>query len=411
MWISNPIADPEKNVELTNAVDGLFASNAQQYLDSIFVQGNGLQGWQSQFFPGSLNRPRWYYGFNELWGVFLGGGTENPVQGNALMQGYATTEILRQAFAVNSYLTAICADITATGLWSTLASRPRKLFCGHSLGGAVSQVLALLSQALNASSPQENITFGSPKAGVSAFGDALTGTSIVRWMNDDDPVPLVPPTVAQCPLLALVTDIGLLLSYNSMRHTNGGLQIDSSGVTSTQILPTDAAISPTTNLGNWLASLVSGNFSPHNLAEYRRRIGLNITPSQIQTVRTRRRGDEEPQNPMTRKAVNAEIAPNLRTIFRTGAQQSASPINVPPDVAFKSVKLSGVWYVTLRGNIIAIGPTRRKSSALALAGNQLLTRMLRLASFDQASFTAELTSFMDDAADPTSAITPKLQTS
>ena len=404
----NPIQDPSLNVLLTNAIDGLYSQTPKATIDALITTADGLANWQSVYSPSTDVFPSYYYGSNSAYGFVIVGGTDTVAQGNALMSGYSTGNPFMSAQDINSYLTNIAGTIAGQPDFSGVATAPVTYCVGHSLGGAVASVLALYVQGRNLQAIHNLITFGSPKVGTSQFGDTLTGTFVCRWMNDDDPVPLVPPTVAQAPLIATVTDIITLLAYNSMRQTQGGLQLDINGVVSTQTLPTAAVISPTTSLANWLVSLITSATSPHNTVEYRRRLSLNVTPAQVLAVRTRRRGNEEPPDPTTRAAINAEVSPKVRTILGQGAAQNLIAVQIPEADAFRSLKLSGIWYVSFRGTVVCIGGTRRKASKLARLGNQFLGHLIKQANVDPNALSSEFSSWFSDAADPTSGIKPTM---
>ena len=68
------------------------------------------------------------------------------------------------------------------------------MVCGHSLGGAIA---LLLAEWLNRSYPSANVilyTYGSPRAGDSAFVKAAAGLTHHRLVNHHDPIPGVPST-------------------------------------------------------------------------------------------------------------------------------------------------------------------------------------------------------------------------
>lgn len=67
--------------------------------------------------------------------------------------------------------------------------------CGHSLGGALSQLLLLDSQNLNFVSKQAFL-FGCPRLGNPVFAASLTDLNIFRFTNDADLVCQLPPPVS-----------------------------------------------------------------------------------------------------------------------------------------------------------------------------------------------------------------------
>lgn len=68
--------------------------------------------------------------------------------------------------------------------------------CGHSLGGAISTLLAYnLHYTDKVPNPEEVYTYGCPKIGNQEYADALTKTGLphYRFVNGSDIVPTVPP--------------------------------------------------------------------------------------------------------------------------------------------------------------------------------------------------------------------------
>ena len=76
--------------------------------------------------------------------------------------------------------------------------RPETLvLVGHSLGGALSVLLARGAKALLPESTVVAVTYGTPRVGNERFSETLRGVSHVRIENEADAVPALPPSV--CP--------------------------------------------------------------------------------------------------------------------------------------------------------------------------------------------------------------------
>jgi hypothetical protein len=90
-------------------------------------------------------------------------------------------------------------SLLAQGLWGRWGVRlgndtlSRKLvFLGHSLGGATVTTLAALFQFFHPDRQFVVHTFGAPRPGNAEFAASIE-SSVVRWVNEGDPVPEIPP--------------------------------------------------------------------------------------------------------------------------------------------------------------------------------------------------------------------------
>lgn len=403
------IGDPAMAVFLMQCIQGLSDPNAQAYVDALFQQQAVLPGWVSSYRRTDGQLPNLYFGSNNSTGAVVISGTENSAMGISLLSGYTSLAGFGSANDINSYLVTIAQALASMPNWNRCITSTQLVLTGHSLGGAAVTPLPLLAQAAGQQGPRLLVTFGAPKSGTSRLNDEISGTNIARWMNSDDAVPLVPPTVGQAPLLAAVTPIPALLAYAAMKHVRGGRQLDPLGNYTPQELPTDAAIAPTTNLVQWLVSLNTGAPNPHNPSEYIRRLNLYAAAHPTVAQRQRRGADAEPAQPVTAKEINAEISPAVRSIITRGQEQNQGPLIVPKNKIFNTQKISGIWYVTFGSSIVTIGPTRRKAQRLANVGNLFAKRMLRQSQVDSTTMAAQWAEYMSAAADPGSGIRPTLQ--
>lgn len=75
-------------------------------------------------------------------------------------------------------------------------SGPRKyIITGHSLGGAVAQVLSFRLNVLRPGQIESVVVFGCPRVGDVLFAVAPLDWSMIRFVNEPDPVPWIPPPV------------------------------------------------------------------------------------------------------------------------------------------------------------------------------------------------------------------------
>lgn len=390
-----------------NQVDRLYVVGGQNQIDTSIKALVGPT-WNSILRPSIGNQPAWYAGTGMGYSVMIGGGTENYLQGQTLMDGYTNRVGDPRHGDVNTYLVYLTNVLSGWPMYADLLNAPTFIGGGHSLGGAWTTLLTLLAYQQQPRETVKSITFGAPRSGGRRWEIQFRNIPSARWMNDNDPVPLVPPTIEQVPLLAVGTGIDLLLAYANQHHVEGGLQLDNMGVITAQELPTLAAIAPTTNLASWLVSLVNNTASAHNTAEYRRRLTLaNVTPLPHSAgMPPPAPGEVFPPVPITE--VRKERRAAVSSIVGSGEAQGEGPILIPKAKIFSTRKYGSTWYTTLGGVPFAVGPRRRRAGLLAQEGNAFIRRLLRQAAVDPTTLEQQLDLFLLSAQDPTSGIRPQL---
>lgn len=400
--------DANLGIFVTNVVDGLRDPNAQAYTDSLFKL-EGLDQWVSTNYQRRDNYPGMYFGTNGKYSAFIGGGTENFTQGSRLMQGYASGIGYTHANEVNTYVIECIDQLTKSAMWFDFLNAPNMLICGHSLGGSIAVWMAQLAAVAQPTHRRILVTLGAPKTGTPFQNAFLASTQITRWMNDDDPVPLVPPTLGQVPLLAVTMSVGQIVAFGKMRHVKGGIQLDSDGVISAQVLPTRASINPTTDLATWLVSLANRTDNSHQTKEYRRRLGLRANQPGARQHRQPAEAPAEAVAHFTHRQAMAHVNETVATIIHNGQAQNQGPLVIPPQQQFRSVQIGAIWYTVFGEKIIALGPTRRKAGILAQTGNAFLRKLQRQASADPDGLKVALDTYLTAAQDPASGIKPTLR--
>src|SRR6185369_6216305 len=96
---------------------------------------------------------------------------------------------------------------------------------GYSAGGVVGTYLVKRLKLNNTQKKLRLITFGSPRAVNADNLGVWANVPRTRWMNDNDPIPLVPPRVEDAPILLPLLGLITALRYASYVHSSGGLSI------------------------------------------------------------------------------------------------------------------------------------------------------------------------------------------
>jgi hypothetical protein len=393
---------------LLDLVDRLYDEGAQQSLITR-CQIAGVNVHESVYFAATASRPAWFWCVtDDGHSLFVGGGTENYEQGKALLDSYTNTNRAPLG-SVNNYLATIANEIVnATGFADFLTS-PTMVFGGHSLGGALALVVAAICRISRPEADISCTTFGAPRSGGIGWRALNQLSEVKRWMNDNDPVPLVPPTISQCPPLAVVYSAEELRVFADQQHIVGGEEIHPDGSTDAVILPSVASISPTTDLASWLVSLVRNVASPHQTAEYKKRLALIPVLANVPGGRVDANAPAEVFPPVRNADIQREIRNVRQGIVVIGEAQGQGPVLIPPEQLFRAVKIGQVWYTAFGTRIIAIGPRRRRAGLLAQAGNAFLRRLQRQSQVDPFTLEQTFEAYLRAASDPTSGIKPTLK--
>jgi len=320
----------------------------------------------------------------------------SPTSG--FLEGKRATNYLSDA-ADNYFAPFQGSDVGQTG---TL------LIAGHSLGGAFAQVLCKTAAIRNLRTAQAAVTFGSPKIIHRPNQDFYNGLNITRWMGNDDPIPLVPP--------AVVTNISSLASLFPLTLENwsrtmqlaGGVSMATDGTTEDTPVPPLSTINFGASMANWLWEIYRQRETQHDLPTYIARLQNVVTrtspPASAVVIES---GPERPAT-LTRRDANRSIAEGVDNIIRVAAAQNASALGVPPERAFKPVKIGGIWWVVFGGQLVAVGPRRRNVGRMCVTGNQFLRRLQRMGGVDGVGLGNLLIDYIAAASTPNNGFTPTI---
>jgi len=357
-------------------------------------------------FISTASRPRWVYVENESFGVALILGTDNMFQAANIVSAWSlripndTTPGLPQYFNDQAF--------AMRQLMGGVQSRnaQRVYFVGHSLGGALAEAMAVQEYNSRFRASVLSTTFGSPRVGDIRFRDALARNSNTRWMNDADPVPLLPPEVPDSIQFAAGLGIEVIDRWSRFLHGGGGIVLDDQGRTTAQVIPPLGLVRGGASLAAFLLKAATDQSSIHSLTYYVDRLQMlvaNTTPPQRARVVE---SPIEPTHNTHRGSANAAIDQWRDTIVHTGAQQNASALTVPDDRQFRTVKFDGFWWVTFGGALVAVGPTRKRAGAMATRGNEFLRRLQRMAGVDINALKFLFPIYLDAASTPNNGFKP-----
>jgi len=285
---------------------------------------------------------------------------------------------------------------------------PRVIIAGHSMGGAIAQAVLLGYQSEGLIASKSCVTFGSPKIGPPTCVGLFNSWDVQRWMNTQDPVPHVVPTVEQAPLFAaIVGPIGRSLMAQYCQTRGGAILAEDGSITEADLTH---ALAPTIqmNLASWLLACATNAATEHNISMYVARLLLakNAVPP-LPADRNHTTTAQQPPGGNTPEQLRI-INEALATIRKDQLGSNASDLRIPDAEAFVAVKVAGVWIVKFRGESITVAPGRRRAVKLASLANRMLKVLQVQGRVDVDSFVDSFRSYLEDASDPASAFHPTM---
>jgi pimeloyl-ACP methyl ester carboxylesterase len=353
-----------------------------------------LNGVQYSADPQSiLGRWKLYGGVSGSPLVSLGNKNDPPFYAvtvnNTFIVGVAGVQNFQQGF--NAYASTL-TDVASSGEWSASAIvaaqavtvleaiRSRLppvgtniVLVGHSYGGAVVEVLALLLYRLGYRPNQTNvIAAGSPRPGLIGIQRSL-GFNGLRYMNQFDPIPYFPPHGDE--FLPVDPTYGFFApGFDDYVHPFIGMSMDNTGVITIQPLPkAERNMAASISIVLWAAgdALYS---KEHSLPEYVRRLRLAgaVNPEFVQVppalVFPGQIGGRVPSRVLGNLDVPGDHNFTARSIDVA--------VFVPLQYRFKKTRTAaGLWCVTWMGVQVTTGQSQSNANAVAKWGNKWLRNL------------------------------------
>jgi hypothetical protein len=279
---------------------------------------------------------------------------------------------------------------------------------GHSLGGALGQAVMDAARVRGIRTGQACVTFGSPKIAKRPNHHWGTGLNITRWMNNNDPVPHVPPVVVQNIAALAALNPQVLREWSMSLQLAGGVSVDPTGITDDVPTPPFGNVNLAASLSQWLWNIYQQRETVHDLPEYVRRLENVVTrtspPASARVIAS----GPEPANDINRRQANAQIQAGIDAIIHVAAAQNRAQLGVPPQRAFIPIKIGPFWWVAFGNILVAVGPRRKGVGLMCRAGNQFLRRLQRMGGVDGVGLAQQLQSYIEAASVPDNGFTPTI---
>lgn len=407
--LENQVNNPELALMYANLLRQLRSLNPLDNISAIIAADLGEVTFATAN-PGSPTNLAWYYGGNNLRRIFLIDGVRNSYQASALINGYTASGFTGGAAPVNEYVLAQRNLIGGAIGFDTLSRQENLDFVGYSAGGAVCQALAHRMLQYEFRPKMKCATFGSPRAGVTSFGNVLNVLPIARWMNSADPIPLVPLRLQDAPQIAVVLTLNTVLAWSAFVHTQGGISINPDNTTSPAIVGPRAAASPIGSISNWYFGVEDDPSNAHSLTTYVSNLQGIVRVEQLPASVVADEAPREHSTAVRRQEVNQQRNRIQVAIFDQASNQTERPIQTPELLLLRAFRQGRVWYVSFNDQIVITAGPEKRARHIARAGNDFLRSLQKQAVVDPSAILEQLTQFFALAQDPTTGFVPTINT-
>ena len=261
---------------------------------------------------------------------------------------------------------------------------------GYSYGGMIAPILGQLIKGNNPGCTVEVITYGAPRPGHWRFQQRATSDDVKRFWNTEDPIPFTPPHVDECPWMAVFFSTRTLENMDAQVQITTGYQVYDTGIISASEGLTAPSFSVTTGLVQLMTGSQGIQATAHTLAEYVRRFNLATArtpprPIPVPPVGVRQRADPETPAeidrarqanvPVVNAGLNGGGGPPISVIATPGVPDVPVTPGDPP-LKYRARKRGTIWVVEHAGEVVGVGPHKRRARSLARRLNRARTAII-----------------------------------
>lgn len=339
--------------------------------------------------------------------IFIGGLTQRS-EAEALWNGYlGPRTILPHSPYPNPYIQEQY-QLLYNDIVSRFLTSEKITVAGHSFGGALAPKFRF---GVNA--PQTNaennkaISFGAPCTYTSTTSPGFLSRDLIRYMNSDDPVPLVPFMDSVAFGASWFYGAHQLTNLRSFRHVGRGLNLGLDNTLFDADLPVAAEASRTASITSWLQQAGQGLINAHSLDTYVARLAAVRAANPRLPVPTPPPHITEPR-PIGHGNIAGMVRDDVQTIVNDSHRRNNQPVVIPRVQLFEARRNGRVWNVSFGGTIISTSMNKKRARGLAREGNDFLRRLQRQEVVSVDDMAAQFLQYLSVASTPGSGITPTL---
>jgi len=229
-------------------------------------------------------------------------------------------------------------------------------------------------------------------------------------MNDNDPIPAIPPRIDEFPVAAFLFPPPVVRLFGQYVQGAGGFVLTPGGLFSPGQQPPFFRATLVADLGAFILSQLTSASSGHQISQYIARLTLSLPPPDRTAIITQRPASQEPI--ALRDSTEGRRATESVVVALRGLQQAqdAAPVNVPQPQRFTAYRQGDMYAVSLGNLTVALCTRKKHALAMKNAGNAWLQFMQTMAVVDTNALLAQFTAYIAAASDPTGGFRPVMNT-
>lgn len=382
---------------------------AQPLNDAIFREFTG-ELISSQFIAETDLCPAYYFAKNRDQAVLVVDGCRRMSQARSLFAAYLPTLGIPSLDPRNSFIEQAANGIANYFKGLGFPGFNHVFLGGWSLGGAIAQNVPRLCQTPELRTVNWSCdTFGAPRSGGNSIATAIaTYGANARWMNENDPIPLVPPRPLDFVGLPLVAGAAGAIEFSRYVHGPGGRSMAANGEITPSVLPRTASSSFLASLATWYFQWDAGNEPDHAIGTYVTR----LERSEAFYTHTQGRANNRVEPPANApvQQVQRHEAVVAQAIVNLERQQGMDPVDVPVQRLFVARRIGRVWMVLLGESVVSMPGSRRAARSLARHGNEFLRSLQNKAFVSKDGLNGALADYLALASSPDGGFRPVMNT-
>lgn len=409
MLFDKPPQDVAKGLWLAQMLALFRVPDPQSSMYDKFFLDAGSSA-STRYAAATATTPAYFMATNPSGTLVCINGAENPTLAGGLWSAYGGSLLDSQTDPRNAFIDAAAA-IIGDVLFRYLNGLTGKIvIAGYSFGGAVAAVLGVGVAAGRSPLDTEVISFGAPRPGGNSLDIALANVQVVRWMNNDDWVPMIPPKTIENGSYGLVSTAPTIRRYNHFHQPHGGFSLGVQGTIEPSPKPLAAVMPGPLSLLSSLVADEANLWGSHGLLQYQERLGRAVPAGPLPEGGTWGGSDAEDLDTTTRREIQHQQQVMQSIIFNVGVTQNDAELVIPKQRLFTARRVGRTWFVYFGDREICAAPIKKRARGIANAGNDFIRRLQRQAVVDPEALADQFVAYLAAASDPSSGFSPTLNT-
>lgn len=365
-----PMTDPRLNYNMLQIIEGMFAASPENDMrQNAYLQLTPHD--EIHFFTQNAVRPNCAIISTDFANLILLSGTSGLLHVEQLYNGWNDPGSAVYASGACRAFENAALDILAIHTPEMLGNTTHTRIFGHSYGGAVGEVMMDYLCNVRDFSNVQCASYGAPRPGTAVFQQRMERLSNTRWFTGDDPVRFIPPHLDEAPSAVLFAPAQLWRGMNQQVQCPSGWELQSDGrIVSTEGNPTRTH-AVFTSVASWIADAGGFRSEEHSPRAYMNRLGAAIQSRFVVPPKVRSPRVEEPLTVRPRETAvfesegEADVAADPTINLMPGTQIIVDQVRGPQRDRYKRRKRGRIWTVEFRGEVVAVGPGKRRAGQIA----------------------------------------------